>query len=282
MFFTVRLTPVRTVVSTEPGCFARHLAAPGASGRVVFGGPDACIALDQPAALTIRVVIADDNLLVREGVARVLEGVRDVKVVGVADDYDGLLELIGEQKPDVVLTDIRMPPSHGMEGLSVSDRLHDSDPATGVIVLSQYADPQYALALLKRGSARRGYLLKDRIGNREELANAIKQVAAGGSVIDPQVVETLVEAQRADEHSPLQSLTPREREVLALVASGKSNAAIALSLVISKRAVERHIGAIFDKLNLPDEAAASRRVAATLVFLAERRGEAGDRITLDG
>jgi DNA-binding NarL/FixJ family response regulator len=232
--------------------------------------------------VAITVVIADDNLLIREGVAHVLDRVRDVKLVGVARDYHELLEKIEEHKPDLVLTDIRMPPSHRTEGLSVSDYLHDSDPETGVIILSQYADPQYALALLKRGSARRGYLLKDRIGNRDELADAIRQVAAGGSVIDPQVVEKLVEAQRADQRSPLRSLTPREHEVLAEVASGKSNAAIALSLVISKRAVERHIGAIFDKLDLPGEAEASRRVAAALVFLATRHGEAGDRITPDG
>jgi len=232
--------------------------------------------------VTITIVVADDNLLVREGVARVLEHVRDLKLVGVAGDYDDLLRAIDEQKPDLVLTDIRMPPSHRMEGISVSDHLHDTNPAMGVIVLSQYADPQYALALLKRGSARRGYLLKDRIGNRDELTNAIRQVAAGGSVIDPQVVETLVEARRADEHSPLQSLTPREHEVLGQVASGKSNAAIARSLVISKRAVERHIGAIFDKLKLPDEAEASRRVAATLVFLAERPTKAEGPITPDG
>ena len=232
--------------------------------------------------MTITVVIADDNLLVREGIVRVLERVRDLRLVGVADEYDSLLRMIDEQKPDVVLTDIRMPPSHRMEGIEVADRLHDSNPATGVIVLSQYADPQYALALLKRGAARRGYLLKDRSGNRDELANAIRQIAAGGSVIDAQVVEELVEARRADEHSLLQSLTPREHEVLAQVASGKSNAAIARSLMVSKRAVERHIGAIFDKLGLPDEAEASRRVVAALVYLAERHRAAGGPITPDG
>jgi DNA-binding NarL/FixJ family response regulator len=220
--------------------------------------------------MAIRVALADDNLLVREGIMHVLEQVPDIEVVAATEDHDSLLRAIDEENPDVVLSDIRMPPSQGMEGISIANRLHDTHPDTAVIVLSQYADPQYALALLEHGSARRGYLLKDRLGNREQLVAAIEQVAAGGSVIDPQVVERLVASRRNDNTSPLNRLTPREHEVLAEVASGKSNAAIARSLVISKRAVERHIGAIFAKLNLPTEEEASRRVTATLVFLADR------------
>ena len=219
--------------------------------------------------MAITVAIADDSLLVREGIVHMLESAPQIEVVSACADYDELLRAIDEQSPDVVLTDIRMPPTHGLEGISIANRLHTSHPETGVIVLSQYADPLYALSLLEHGSARRGYLLKDRLGHPEELVEAIETVAAGGSVIDPEVVETLVESRRGDAASPLHRLTPREREVLAEIASGKSNAAIASTLVISKRAVERHIGAIFAKLDLPEEGEASRRVKATLLFLAD-------------
>jgi DNA-binding NarL/FixJ family response regulator len=220
--------------------------------------------------MPLRVVLADDNLLVREGIMRLLEGVSTIEVAAIAEDYAGLLEAIDEHEPDVVLTDIRMPPSLGTEGLAVANTLRETHPETAVILLSQFAEPQYALALLEQGSARRGYLLKDRLGNREQLVAAIEQVAAGGSVIDPKVVETLVEQHSRADSSRLVRLTPREHEVLALVASGKSNAAIARSLVITKRAVERHIGSIFAKLNLPDEQEASRRVTAALLFLADQ------------
>jgi DNA-binding NarL/FixJ family response regulator len=222
--------------------------------------------------MAIRVAIADDSLLVREGIIHVLERAPQIEVVSASSDHDELLRAIDEQSPDVVLTDIRMPPTHGIEGISIANRLHSSHPTTGVIVLSQYADPEYALSLLEHGSARRGYLLKERLGHQEELVVAIETVAAGGSVIDPEVVEALVESRRTDAASPLHRLTPREREVLAEIASGKSNAAIAATLVISKRAVERHIGAIFAKLDLPEEGEASRRVKATLLFLADRDG----------
>jgi DNA-binding NarL/FixJ family response regulator len=219
--------------------------------------------------MAIRVAIADDSLLVREGIVHVLEAVPEIEIVSVSGNFDELLGAIEEHDPDVVLTDIRMPPSFGMEGISIANRLHTSHPETGVIVLSQYADPQYALSLLEHGSARRGYLLKEKLGNRSDLVDAIEQVAAGGSVIDPTVVEALVDDRRHDEESPLNRLTRREFEVLAEVASGKSNAAIAATLNISKRAVERHIGAIFAKLELSDEGEASRRVKATLAFLAD-------------
>jgi DNA-binding NarL/FixJ family response regulator len=220
--------------------------------------------------VAIRVAIADDSLLVREGILHVLEGAPEIEVVSTAGSLDELLAAIEEQDPDVVLTDIRMPPSFATEGISVANRLHSSHPETGVIVLSQYADPQYALSLLEHGSARRGYLLKERLGNRADLVGAIEQVAAGGSVIDPEVVEALVESRRNEGTSVLGRLTPREYEVLAELASGKSNAAIAETLHISKRAVERHIGGIFAKLDLSEEGEASRRVKAALAFLAER------------
>ena len=222
--------------------------------------------------MPIRVVIADDNLLVREGILHVLAHAREVEVVAIATDEESLVQAVEDHDPDVVLTDIRMPPTHGKEGIRIARRLRETHPADGVIVLSQYADPQYALALLEQGSARRGYLLKDRLGERGELTAAITEVAGGGSVIDPQVVEELVLNRRAEEASPLSSLTPREHQVLAEIATGKSNAAIARSLVISKRAVERHVGSIFAKLKLPAEDEASRRVSAALVFLAGRRG----------
>jgi DNA-binding NarL/FixJ family response regulator len=222
--------------------------------------------------MAIRVAVADDNLLIREGLVHVLEPAAEIEVVAACADLDDLLAAIEDEDPDVVLTDIRMPPSNRTEGITVANRLHASHPRTAVIVLSQYAEPQYALSLLEHGSARRGYLLKDKLGNRTELVNAIQQVAAGGSVIDPQIVEQLVDARRSEASSPLNRLTPREHEVLAEVASGKSNAAIARSLVISKRGVERHVGAIFAKLDLPQEAEASRRVKATLLYLADRAG----------
>jgi DNA-binding NarL/FixJ family response regulator len=220
--------------------------------------------------MTIRVAVADDSLLMREGIVHVLEQVPGIEVVAASADLDELLQAIEDEQPDVVLTDIRMPPTHGSEGVDLANQLHTTHPNTGVIVLSQYADPQYALSLLEHGSARRGYLLKEKVGNRTELVQAIEEVATGGSVIDPQVVEALVESRRADDDSTLHRLTPREREVLAEVASGKSNAAIARTLVISKRAVERHIGSIFAKLDLPEEGEASRRVKATLLFLADQ------------
>jgi DNA-binding NarL/FixJ family response regulator len=219
----------------------------------------------------IRVVLADDNLLVREGIMHVLEHLDEIEVVGSSEDQDGLLRTIEEQTPDVVVTDIRMPPTHGMEGIEIANELRRTHPKTAVIMLSHYSDPEYALALLERGSARRGYLLKDGLGDPDQLVAAIKQVAAGGSVIDPQVVEQLVAQRLRDDSSPLNRLTPREHEVLAEVASGKSNAAIARSLVITKRAVERHISAIFAKLDLPDEQEASRRVTAALLYLSAQQ-----------
>jgi DNA-binding NarL/FixJ family response regulator len=218
----------------------------------------------------IRVVVADDDLLVREGIQHLLESEPDIELAAVSSDRAGLLDAIERESPDVVLTDIRMPPHQASEGLDVAQQVRQAHPSIGVLVISHYLEPQYALALLEDGTAGRGYLLKDQLGNREQLVSAIEQVAAGGSVIDPQVIDALVRTHQRDDESPLRRLTAREREVLAEVASGKSNAAIAKSLVITKRAVERHIGAIFAKLNLPDDEEASRRVAATLLFLADQ------------
>jgi DNA-binding NarL/FixJ family response regulator len=217
----------------------------------------------------MRIVVADDSLLIREGVRLVLEGAPGIEIVGICEDRDSLLALVDAAHPDVVLTDVRMPPSHRDEGIAVANELRQTHPEIGVIVLSQYADPRYVVALLEGGSARRGYLLKDRLSDRSQLIEAIEEVAAGGSVIDAKVVEALVAAQNGKERSLLDTLTPREHEILAEVAAGKSNSAISESLVITKRAVEHHISSIFAKLELLDESAVSRRVTATLVFLAE-------------
>ena len=215
----------------------------------------------------IRVALADDDLLIREGMQRLLEAEPGIEVVAVAADSGALLEAVERHVPDVVLTDVKMPPAYATEGVELARSLRTSHPSMGVLVVSQHAELHYALALLADGTARRGYLLKDRLAHRDQLVSAITQVATGGSVIDPKLVELLVTRGERDAVSPLQRLTQREHEVLAEVAAGKSNAAIGRDLVITKRAVERHVGAIFAKLDLPDEDAASRRVTATLVYL---------------
>ena len=219
--------------------------------------------------MAIRVVVAEDNLLVREGLCQLLAGAPSVEVVGAYGDVAALLGAVEQDRPDVVLTDIRMPPSHSDEGIRVANELRQTCPPTGVIVLSQYADPAYVLALLERGSDRRGYLLKERIHDRRQLVSAIDTVGRGGSVIDPKVVELLVEAKARVDHSPLSELTVREREVLAEMAKGNSNAAIADSLVLTKRAVEKHVNSIFMKLGLSASENVSKRVKATLMFLAD-------------
>ena len=228
----------------------------------------------------IRVAVADDDLLVREGIERLLDTEPEVEVVAVATNREELLDAIEREAPDVVVTDIRMPPKRMSEGVEVAQMLRTTSPSTGVIVVSNYVEPEYALAFLSGGTAGRGYLLKERLGNREQLISAIRAVAAGGSVIDPEVVEALVNARSRERPSALERLTAREREVLGEVATGKSNAEIARSLFITKRAVERHIGSIFAKLDLPEERLASRRVLAALLFLAERRDARLD--SLDG
>jgi DNA-binding NarL/FixJ family response regulator len=219
--------------------------------------------------VTVRVALADDSLIMREGVQQLLAASPTVEVVAACGDVESLLEAVEAQRPDVVLTDIRMPPSNTDEGVRVAGQLHELHPDIGVIVLSQYSDPAYVLELLKSGSDRRGYLLKERVHDRGQLVSAIDTVAQGGSVIDPKIVEVLVAAKARAEHSPLSELTPREREVLAEIAEGKSNTAIADSLVLTKRAVEKHINSIFLKLGLAAADDVSKRVKATLLFLAE-------------
>lgn len=219
--------------------------------------------------MPIRVALADDHLIVREGVRTIIEQEPDLELVAVCDDYDSIAAAVDEHRPDVVVTDIRMPPSSTDEGIRLAAHLRDHHPETGVVVLSQYSEPAYAITLLEAGSQGRAYLLKERVAELDDLAEAIRSVAEGGSVIDPKVVESLVTARRAAARSPLGGLTPREAEVLEQMASGKNNAAIAESLVLSERAVEKHINSIFSKLGLSEELQIHRRVKAVLLFLAE-------------
>jgi DNA-binding NarL/FixJ family response regulator len=218
--------------------------------------------------MAIRLVLADDNVLMREGVRTLLELEDDLELVGVSENLDGLLELVRVHEPDVVLTDIRMPPTGTDEGVRAARQLRDTHPSIGVVVLSQYLEPAYALALFAEGAQGRGYLLKERVSDGEQLARAIREVARGGSVVDSKVVDVLLAA-RAAARSPVTTLTPRERETLAEMAEGKNNAAIAESLVLSDRAVEKHITAVFTKLGLSEEHAVHRRVKAVLVYLAD-------------
>jgi DNA-binding NarL/FixJ family response regulator len=219
--------------------------------------------------VAIRVVVAEDSLIMREGLRQLLATSPSLDVVAAHGDLDAVLDAMSTDRPDVILTDIRMPPSNTDEGIRLADHLRKQHPATGVIVLSQYAEPPYVLALLEHGSDRRGYLLKERIHERGQLVSAIDTVARGGSVIDPRIVELLVEGKDRAEQSPLAELSPRERHVLAEMAEGKSNAAIAESLVLTKRAVEKHINSIFMKLGLAGAEDVSKRVKATLMFLSD-------------
>jgi DNA-binding NarL/FixJ family response regulator len=214
-------------------------------------------------------VIADDHLLVREGIRRLLETQPDLEIVAVCEDLDGLLTAVDAERPDVVITDIRMPPGDADEGIRAAERIRETHPDTGVVVLSQYATPSYALELLESGSARRAYLLKERVQDLDHLVSAIRSVAEGGSVIDPKVVEALVAENARGEGSRLSQLTPRERDVLREMAAGKSNAAIGESLFLAERSVEKVIHAIFLKLGLTWEAAVHKRVKAVILYLAE-------------
>lgn len=217
--------------------------------------------------MSIRVILAEDDFLVREGVRRVLEAIEEVTVVAACADGDELLVAVDAHAPDVVVTDVRMPPSGADEGIRIANRLRRTHPAVGVVVLSQFAEPEYALALLEHGSHQRAYLLKERVHDRSGIAQAIRDVMRGGSAFDATVVDALVAAQDAAEASPLSALTPREREVLGAVAQGKSNAAIAESLVLTKSAVEKHINSIFGKLGLAGAQDISHRVKAALMYL---------------
>src|SRR5689334_11958570 len=219
--------------------------------------------------MATRVVLADDHFLVREGIARLLAGQPDVEVVASCGDLDSLMAAVEAESPDVVLTDIRMPPSETDEGIQAAVRLREAHPEVGVVVLSQYATPSYALALLDGGSARRAYLLKERVDDVEQLVAAIRAVADGGSVIDPKVVDALVAENAVREESPLGQLTQREHDVLREMAAGKTNAAIGDTLFLTERSVEKVIHSIFLKLGLTWETAVHKRVKAVILYLAE-------------
>ena len=217
--------------------------------------------------MPIRLVLAEDHYLVREGVRRLLETQPDFEVSAVCDDLDSLLAAVDAARPDVVVTDIRMPPGNTDEGIQAAERLRATNPEVGLVVLSQYANPTYALALLEGGSARRAYLLKERVKDVEQLASAIRTVADGGSVIDPKVVEALVAKNGRGEESPLAQLTPRERDVLREMATGKNNAAIAETLFLTERSVEKVIHSVFLKLGLTWEPSVHKRVKAVILYL---------------
>lgn len=215
----------------------------------------------------LRVVVAEDNYLVREGVRRLLEESGDVAVVAGVGSATELLEAAATLRPDVVVSDIRMPPGHGMEGIEAAHTIRAADPTVGVVILSQHADDAYAFALFERGTAGLAYLLKDRVSEVGELVGAVHSVAAGGSVVDPVVVEALVAARARIAGSLLRNLTSRETEVLQLMARGRTNRGIASALSLSESAVEKHVGSIFAKLNLTQEPHTDRRVSAVLAYL---------------
>jgi DNA-binding NarL/FixJ family response regulator len=219
--------------------------------------------------MPLRLVIAEDHLLVREGVRRLLETDPDLEVAAVCGDLDSLLAAVAAEHPDVVVTDIRMPPGNNDEGIQAAERLRTTDPDVGVVVLSHYATPSYALALLEGGSAGRSYLLKERVQEPEQLVSAIRAVAGGGSVIDPKVVEALVAEDARGEQSPIHRLTARERDVLREMAAGKSNASIGGSLFLAERSVEKVIHSIFLKLGLTWEPSVNKRVKAVILYLGE-------------
>jgi len=216
---------------------------------------------------SVRVVIAEDNYLVREGTRRLLEDSGEVEVVAAVGSAGELLDAVDRLHPDAVLTDIRMPPGHDMEGIAAAHQIRKKHPQVGVVVLSQHADEAYAFQLLKDGTAGLAYLLKERVGDTDELLRALRETIAGRSVIDPAVVEALLASRSRQAHSPLSALTPRETDVLREMAQGKTNAAVAESLSVSESAVEKYANAIFSKLGLSEEPQVHRRVAAVLAFL---------------
>jgi DNA-binding NarL/FixJ family response regulator len=221
------------------------------------------------ASAPLRVVLADDSYLVREAITHVLSAAPEIEIVATCEDGDELREAIDREQPDVVLTDIRMPPSGDDEGIAIARGLRETHPEVGVVVVSQYADPRYGIALLEHGSDGRAYLLKERLHDRAQIVAALQAVAVGNSVVDSKVVEALIAARARAESSPLSELTQRELEILSEIAQGKSNAAIAEHLVLTKRAVEKHINAIFLKLGLTQAEDFSRRVKAALIYLSQ-------------
>jgi DNA-binding NarL/FixJ family response regulator len=223
----------------------------------------------QPSITALRVVIADDSYLIREGLRQLLAMAPQIRVVGLWSDAPSLLAAVDADPPDVVVTDIRMPPTQTDEGMQIAKRLRQTHPKVGVVVLSQHESAQYAAELLEPGAAGRGYLLKDRIHDLEHLVSTITSVAAGECRIDARLVDELVARQRRHQHSPLQDLTPRQREIMADVAQGKSNLAIARDRGLSLRAVEKHVSEIFGRLRLASDETISRRVQATLLYLAQ-------------
>jgi DNA-binding NarL/FixJ family response regulator/class 3 adenylate cyclase len=246
----------------------RDLDRPERLHQLVIDGLDQEFAepntIGRQAGESLRVVLADDSVLLREGVARLLEEA-DFEVVGQVDNADDLLRRIGFSKPDVAIVDIRMPPTHTDEGLQAAARIRERFPGVGVLVLSSYVEPAYAVELLSDSAEGIGYLLKDRVADVDEFAAAVRRVASGGSALDPAVVRQLVGRPRGDD--PLDQLTPREREVLSLMAEGRSNAGIALHMVVTERAVEKPVTSIFQKLGLPPATEDHRRVLAVLAYL---------------
>jgi DNA-binding NarL/FixJ family response regulator len=224
--------------------------------------------------MTVRVVFADDNYLVREGVAGLLAEASEVDLVETASDTDSLMRAVATHRPDAVLTDIRMPPTYTTEGIDAAKLIRASYPGTGVVVLSQYVEEDYALELLSEGVAGLGYLLKERVSEIDELVRALQDVARGGSALDPKVVEGLLARKNEEVSSALRGLTDRETEVLRELAAGRSNAATAKVLYMSERAVEKHVGSVFQKLGLSNEADVNRRVMAVLAYLDATGGTA--------
>lgn len=219
----------------------------------------------------LKLVLAEDSFLIREGLAVLIEGLDGFELVASCEDAESLLELVAEHSPDVAITDIRMPPTHTTEGIDAAKEIREKFPDTGVVVLSQYIEPSYALSLFEAGSEGLAYLLKERVGDMDQLTNAITEVARGGSVIDPRVINAMVEARLNRADPVLDRLTERETEVLAEIAQGKSNAAVAEALYLSERAVEKHINSIFTKLDMPPERDSNRRVMAVLLYLTKKQ-----------
>jgi DNA-binding NarL/FixJ family response regulator len=263
----------------KPGPAFLQLTTPDGLGMLetpwIVPGPRRLFVLSASrsgASMTIRVVLGEDSYLASEAIARVLERTDEVELVATCEDLPSLRAAIDEERPHVVVTDIRMPPTNTDEGIRLARQLESSAPEVGVVILSQHSEPAYATALFQNGSGRRAYLIKEHVKDAADLSRALRSVAEGGSFVDPLVVEALLESNRTREESQLDSLTPRELEILGLIAEGRSNAAIAEKLVLTKRAVERHINGIFMKLDLGNPEEISRRVKAALIYLA---GESG-------